>query len=57
MRQITPRKLAEVASHVDRRMQGQTGSVTAHYVDGKLKRVEYRTFEDADAMPVERAAS
>lgn len=46
--------LSEVAPHVDRRMEGQTGRVTAHYDKGKLKRIEYTTFEDARALPVSR---
>ena len=43
--------LSDVAEHIDRRMFNQTGSVTLHYVNGKLERAEYRQFESADAMP------
>ena len=44
-------RLSEVAPHVERRMEGQTGRVTLHYVEGTLRRVEYTTFEDARALP------
>lgn len=52
-RERTP-SLSEVARHIERRMEGQTGRVTLHYVGGKLKRAEYTTFEDARALPVNR---
>jgi len=47
----TKKRLRDVADHIDRRMHAQTGSVTLHYVNGKLERAEYRQFESADTMP------
>lgn len=49
------RSLKEVAPYIERRMHGQTGSVTLHYVQGRFKRAEYRVMEDAETMPTERA--
>lgn len=46
-----PPKLREVADHIERRMEGKTGSVTLHFKGGRLERVQYGDYEDARAMP------
>lgn len=45
-----PPKLRELAEHIERRMERRNGSVTLHFHDGILKKVEISTTEDARAM-------
>ena len=49
-----PPSVKEAAEHIERMMHGRTGSVTLHFVEGRFQKAEYRTFEDARAMPVNR---
>lgn len=45
-------RLVDVAEHIERRMEGKSGTVTLHYKAGEgFKRVQYGDYEDADAMP------
>lgn len=44
--------LAEIARAIDRRMEGKSGSVTLHYLRGRVETVQWGDREDARAMPV-----
>lgn len=44
--------LSVIIAQIAKRMAGQTGSVTLHYNDGALQKIEYRLFEKPQELAV-----